>query len=106
VHDILNNKKSKILLAIFFIYAFLFQLIAIWSQLALYAGCASKNIDKYYLFSGDYFCLDQIPLLFDHLAILGWPIVTIIGFGIGFILFFILFIKIWSYKDMGASERI
>jgi len=64
-------------------YAVLFQAIAVWSQIALFTGCAIKDDDKYYSFSGQMFCLDQVPTLFDRLAVIGWPILACVGFGGG-----------------------
>jgi hypothetical protein len=64
-------------------YAVLFQAMAVWSQFALFTGCAIKDADKYYSFSGHLFCLDQTPTLFGRLAVIGWPVLAIIGFGGG-----------------------
>ncbi len=79
------------------IYAVLFQLMALWSQLALFMGCATKSDEKLYAFSGHALCLDQAPLLFDRLSVLGWPILAAVGFGGGFICS-VLLLFVWKKK--------
>lgn len=87
---ILNNPRTKPFLIGLLLYAALFQLMALWSQLALFTGCATKSDDKYYAFSGHAFCLDQIPVLMDRLSVLGWPIFAAVGFGGGMICILLL----------------
>jgi len=41
------------------IYAFAFHAFALWAQLALFAGCATKGDDKYYVFSGNALSFDR-----------------------------------------------
>ena len=55
------------------LYPLLFQAIAIWLQITLFAGCAAKGADKYYVFPGHTFCLDRFGLIMDRMAILGSP---------------------------------
>ncbi len=71
------------------------QFIAVWSQFALYTGCAVKADDKIYHFSTQYFCLDQYSLLISRLGVIGWPLLTLIGFGSGFGGALVLFLTLW-----------
>lgn len=83
--SILQHRRSRLFLIGFLFYAVLFQMIALWAQLALFTGCATKGDDKYYAFSGHAFCLDQTSLLMDRVAVLGYPSLAAIGFGGGLI---------------------
>jgi hypothetical protein len=74
---------TRILFASLLGYAVLFQVMAVWSQFALFTGCALKDADKYYSFPGHSFCLDQTFTLFSRLAVIGWPVLASIGFGGG-----------------------
>ena len=67
------------------IYAALFQAMVVWSQIALFTGCAIKDDSKTYAFPSRLFCFDQSRTVFDHLAIIGWPILAGIGFGGGLV---------------------
>jgi hypothetical protein len=80
--SLLKKTRTKPFLIGLLLYAVLFQLMALWSQLALFTGCATKGNDKFYAFSGHAFCLDQTPVLIDHLSVLGWPILAAVGFGV------------------------
>ena len=67
------------------LYAVLFQIMALWAQVALYTGCAIKTDDSFYAFPGHFFCLNQVPILVDRLSVLGWPVLAAVGFGGGLI---------------------
>lgn len=88
-----SNWAARWLLRGLLLYAVCYQLLAIWSQFALFTGCATKGDDKYYAFSGEVFCLDQFPLLAARLAILGWPYLAAIGFTGGALCFLWLFLS-------------
>jgi hypothetical protein len=77
----LGNIITKILLA----YAGLFQLAAIWAQVSLFSGCATKGADKYYVFSDSSFCLDKAGRIWGNLSVLGWPQLALAGFSGGLI---------------------
>jgi hypothetical protein len=79
----LKTPRAKPFVIGLLLYAVVFQTMALWSQFALFTGCATKGDDKYYAFSGHAFCLDQIPLLTDRLSVIGWPVLATIGFGSG-----------------------
>ena len=85
LYSLLQNSRTKPFLIGLLLYAALFQLMALWSQFALFTGCATKGDDKHYAFSGDAFCLDQVPILMDRLSVLGWPALAVVGFGGGLI---------------------
>jgi hypothetical protein len=42
-------------------YALMFQVVALWAQIALFTGCATKGDDKYYVFPGHTFALTRRP---------------------------------------------
>lgn len=97
---LLKIPRTKPFLIVLLLYAVLFQLMALWSQLALFTGCATKSDDKYYAFSGHAFCLDQAPVLMDRLSVLGWPILAAVGFGGGLICALLLIVG-WRKKSEG-----
>lgn len=99
---LLQNPKNKPFVIGLLLYALLFQLVALWSQFALFTGCATKGDDKYYAFSGHTFCLDQAPILMDHLSVLGWPVLAIVGFGGGLICALLLVVA-WK-KDTERAQ--
>ena len=80
IQSVLRNSKSKFLFLSLLAYSIIFYFLAIWSQLALFAGCAIKGDDKQYIFQSNLFCLDHITQMIDHLTILGHPFVGMIGF--------------------------
>ena len=102
LYSLLQNPRTKPFLIGLLLYAALFQLTALWSQFALFTGCATKSDDKHYAFSGHAFCLDQAPALIDRLAVLGWPSLAIVGFGGGLICV-VLLICVWKYKLEGQK---
>lgn len=55
------------------VYAACFLGIALWSQMALFAGCAVKNSDKLYQFTGHSFCLDRFSEITENLSVIAWP---------------------------------
>jgi len=83
--SLLQNRRNKPFVIGLLVYAALFQLIALWAQLSLFTGCATKSNDKYYAFSDHALCLDQAPMLMERLSVLGWPILATIGFGGGLV---------------------
>ena len=79
----LSNPRTRPFLLGLLCYAVLFQIMALWAQFALFTGCATKGNDKFYVFSGHDFCLDQTPLLMHRLSVLGWPVLAVVAFGAG-----------------------
>lgn len=75
-----RNSKSKFLFLSLLLYCIVFYLVAIWSQIALFTGCAIKGDDKQFVFQTNLMCLDNIPQVIDRLNILGYPHVGGIGF--------------------------
>jgi hypothetical protein len=78
-----QRHKMRYLLTGSLAYAVLFQALALWSQFALFTGCATKGIGKNYAFPDHSFCLVQTPLLIHRLGVLAWPSLAIAGFGCG-----------------------
>jgi hypothetical protein len=89
IKQIFSSLKQKFIFFIGMGYNFLFHLIAIWSQLTLYTGCAEKAGKKYYVFPNHYFCLDHLPGVMQNLAVYGYPQLAFIGFLVGFSLIWI-----------------
>jgi hypothetical protein len=65
-------------------YAGVFLLVAIWSQVALFSGCAIKSDQKYYQFAGHVFCLDHLASVTNHLSVIAWPGLALVSIGGGF----------------------
>lgn len=103
LYSLLQNPGTRPLLIGLLLYAGLFQLIALWSQFALFTGCAAKGDDKYYAFSSDAYCLEQIPVLMDRLSVLGWPALAGVGFGGGLICILVL-MWVWRGQMVNASS--
>ena len=87
------NEVGRLLLVPALAYSFLFLLFALWSQMALFAGCAIKNEEKLYQFSGPWFCLDQVSEVAGRVGIVGWPLMAALSIGCGF---FCLLIGLFS----------
>ena len=83
IEVLVQRAWSRAVFVVFLCYAALFQMVALWAQIALFTGCAVKGDDKYYSFPGSAFCLDQAITIYDRMAIIGWPVLAIVGFGGG-----------------------
>lgn len=99
---VLRNRRARPVLVGLLFYAALFHAIAIWSQIALFTGCAAKGDDKHYAFSGNAFCLDQFPVLTQRLAVLAWPGLAAACLGAGLICAWML---MRSWQAQSASAR-
>jgi hypothetical protein len=85
VCSLLQKARARPFVIGLLLYALLFQIVAIWAQLALFMGCATKGDDMNYAFPSHAFCLDRVPVLVDRLDVLGYPELAAIGFGGGLI---------------------
>ena len=83
VTAIMKKPRARRVMIAALIYAFLFQLAAVWSQFSLFTGCATKPDDEYYAFPSSSFCLDQAATLVDRMGVIGWPTLAAVGFGGG-----------------------
>jgi len=79
-----KSTLGRFLLSVFLLYATFFLAGALWSQIALFAGCAIKDDQKYYKFAGNLFCLDRLHDVANNLSVLGWPTLALVSFGSGF----------------------
>ena len=68
-------------------YAVIFLTVALWSQTALFAGCAIKGSQKYYEFAGSWACLDRFGEIRAHLSVIGWPLMGFLGIAAGLLCF-------------------
>ena len=91
VVTIWGNRLGRMLLGLLVIYALIYHCMVFWSQLALFGGCAIKDEEKYYVFSGNFFCFDQLGQVVERIAVMGWPGLGLVGLmGTGLSLFLIL----------------
>ena len=73
IERISRKKLGRAFLRGALIYAVAFLIIVMWSQVALFSGCAIKNNAKLYQFDGQLFCLDRLSEIAHRLSIIGWP---------------------------------
>ena len=106
-HGIQRINKSgtgRLVLGASLTYATLFLLIVMWSQLALFTGCAIKNYDKYYKFSGHLFCLDQLVTMTDRLSVIAWPLWAMLGIGGGLLCLVLGLLSFFLGRDSTATQ--
>jgi hypothetical protein len=103
---IFQHRRARKLLIALLLYALFYQIMALWAQLALFTGCATKGDDKNYVFSGSAFCFDQTSLLSDRIAALGYPSLAIIGFTGGLICFLWLLVQVWNARHSFSSVNV
>jgi hypothetical protein len=101
----LEMRYFKRLFAGLLVYAVVFQIIALWAQLALYTGCASKTEDSFYAFQGNFFCLDQTAEILDRIGLLAWPSLAAIGFCAGSICFLLLLWQLGIGRGVAGKAR-
>jgi hypothetical protein len=80
-----RNRGQRIILRLSLCFTVFFLLAVLWAQMALFSGCAAKDHQKYYEFTGHAFCLNQVDTVAAHLSVLGWPVIGLTCFGIGFL---------------------
>ena len=80
---IIRQQRQRIVLFALLTYAAAFQVVTLWSQFALFTGCARKSDDKLYEFTGSMFCLDQAPELVARLGVIAWPTLAAVCFAGG-----------------------
>jgi hypothetical protein len=78
---------SKLLVLLALLFLFMFQLIAVWNNSALFAGCAIKGEDKFLYFTEPYMCIAQWRLIYDRLALLTHPNLTLVTWCMGWIFY-------------------
>ena len=83
IERISRKKLGRAFLRGALIYAVAFLIIVMWSQVALFSGCAIKNNAKLYQFDGQLFCLDRLSEIAHRLSIIGWPNLSIVALGGG-----------------------
>ena len=101
---LMQSKLSKRVFYVLLLYSFIFQLIALWSHLALFSGCASKATNKHFIFSGELFCLNNIQDVFGNLGVIAFP-----HAGMAFLLtgFFILaYLIIGTLKNFNVQSKL
>jgi len=101
---IMRHAKMRMLARGLLLYAVVFQLAAIWAQVALFTGCASKGVNKQYVFTGHAFCLDQVPQLYDRLSVLARPNLALAGFGVGFLCMLLLAAALRTTVRIGPTH--
>jgi hypothetical protein len=106
ISSIFQHRHARKLLIVLLLYAVLYQVMALWAQLALFTGCATKGDDKSYVFSGSAFCFDQTSLLMDRIAVLGYLGLAVIGFTGGLICFLWLLVQVWNARHLISSVNV
>ncbi len=84
---------NKIALMLSFIYAIIFQIIAIIFHMALFSGLAFKNAHKEFVFNCSWFCFGEFPKMIDRISIINYPILAILFFISGFSILTYLAVK-------------
>jgi hypothetical protein len=103
IDRISRNKRGRILLVASLFYATVFLTVLMWSQMALFSGCAIKNNEKLYQFDGRHFCLDRLPSVLHRLSIIGWPYLSIIALGAGLLCLALAWL--WSPLALRTGKR-
>jgi hypothetical protein len=95
ISSLLAIRRLRPIIIGLLLYAFVFQVLAVWAQLALFAGCAIKTDDSFYAFAGNYICLDQFSSVLGRVQVLGWSALAVIGYGGGL---FCIVLLIWILR--------
>lgn len=82
-----KHRIGNITLKLLAIYAIYFQFTIIWSQVALFAGCATKGNDKNYHFPDGSYCFGKLEMITDNLSIIAWPYLALVSYACGIICF-------------------
>ena len=92
------------MLGILMIYALLFQLVMLASDLFLYGGFATKGDDKHFVFSEKIFSMANYSQIFHNLDLIGFPLLGGVSFLIGFGLLVSMSFVSWVNIDASRSE--
>ena len=82
----IENKGRRIIVKFLLYCCFIFQLIAIWSHMALFSGFAIKDLNKEFFYFGDFFSMSEISKILHNLGIIAFPGLALISFSIGFLM--------------------
>jgi hypothetical protein len=82
------------------IFAVAFQLVTVWSEAALFSGCAVKGDDKFFHFSTRAYCLDEMPLMFQRLGVVAWPRVALCAFAAA------AATGLWMYRSVKTPRHL
>ena len=91
-----NFHYSKFLFKIIYIFLIIFQTISIYFLSTLYSGCSGKGANKIFEFPNNYLCLDNLSQTYERMNLLGFPLLGLASFIIGFSTLFILYLKTLS----------
>jgi hypothetical protein len=97
-----HNGARRLVKGLLF-YSVPFLLAVLYSEAALFAGCAVKGDDKYYAFAGGVACLDRIPDIWRHVGVYGWPIGGAIGIGAGACCFLVGLTRLSWYGEISPE---
>ena len=78
--------QRKFIFITLLFYAFVFQMLALWANIALFAGLAIKADDKHFSFTCDMFCLNKSSEILSNLSMISFPYIGLISLVIGFII--------------------
>lgn len=79
----LLDSRLRLVFAGLVLWAVAYQAAAVWSGLALYAGCATKGPDKLFAFSAPALCLSEAGGVLERLSALVYPHAGLALFGCG-----------------------
>jgi len=82
-----GTATGRFVVSISLAYAIIFLAVVLWSQTALFAGCAIKSSEKYYEFAGSWLCLDRIGEIKARLSVIGWPLTGFLAITAGLLCF-------------------
>jgi hypothetical protein len=94
LHAVIQERRNKKIFFLLLSYAFFFQMLAIWSHIALFSGCAVKADDKGFSFSEGFLCLGDVSVIIERLQVLASPITGLLAFLLGFSLLFITILRV------------
>jgi hypothetical protein len=94
VTSLLKKVRNSVLICnVVFIFLGIFQIISIYFLITLYSGCTTKGYNKIFEFQSQFFCLDNLSQIYARMDLLGFPMLGLTCFALGFSILFILYFK-------------
>ena len=100
ITTIARKPVERFFLQVSIAYTAAFLSMAIWSQAAMFAGCAIKGDDKYYHFADERFCLTRIEWIAGNISLFGWPHPALLAIVVG-LFCFVMGLAGFSRPQMG-----
>jgi hypothetical protein len=106
MNSVINEKLKIKILTTLILYTGIFYLIATWSNLAIFSGCAYKGDNKLINYPSKFVCLDQISTIYKNLGILGYVNFGIFISSVGFLVYAILIFRLFRELAKSHHKRI